>query len=53
MDDEVSEQFIKLGKETIDRAQRIDCSPRDYVEGLRIIIGDLEDEIAAAEQMMG
>ncbi len=49
MDQKTEQQFIKLAQFTDERAGSIECSKRDYITGLAIVISELEMAKEAAE----
>lgn len=44
------DQFMEIANQTIEKAVRVQCSVGEYVEGLRLIIAEIEIAIQSARE---
>ena len=50
MNAKLAEQFAQIAKETISMVDLTECFLDDYIEGLRLIVGELNVAIVAGEE---
>ena len=46
----MTDEFEKIAKDTISKAQGVECPFRDYVKGLRLIVETLQEELTMTER---
>lgn len=46
------DQFEKIVLEALSRARDVECSQEEFIEGLQLILGEVEVELQAAKETL-